>query len=154
MEDEGDKSIENISESDTHEAEMSESRAAPCSETVLSDDDQNEGEMEGESSIDEESQEPTVREQDKTIAKIAIMQYPTDSSHVDVFNIKCNDSYISMCCSVGPCQADMAYPKNNGSLGMRGWSTHLLLIQCTVLVVGFSTLRKSTKVEQHGRLMA
>ncbi|KAI9534167.1 hypothetical protein NQZ68_016885 [Dissostichus eleginoides] len=36
MEDEGDKSIENISESDTDEAEMSESRAAPCSETVLS----------------------------------------------------------------------------------------------------------------------
>ncbi|KAI9523018.1 hypothetical protein NQZ68_031878 [Dissostichus eleginoides] len=34
MEDEGDKSIENISESDTDEAEMSESRAAPCSETV------------------------------------------------------------------------------------------------------------------------
>ncbi|KAK1879001.1 Zinc finger MYM-type protein 1 [Dissostichus eleginoides] len=71
MEDEGDKSIENISESDTDEAEMSESRAAPCSETVLSDDDQNEGEMEGESSIDEESQEPTVRQElEKTVLSL------------------------------------------------------------------------------------
>ncbi|KAF3857285.1 hypothetical protein F7725_009144 [Dissostichus mawsoni] len=161
MEDEGDKSIENISESDTDEAEMSESRAAPCSETVLSDDDQNEGEMEGESSIDEESQEPTVREQDKTIAKIAIMQYPTDPSHVEVFNIKCNDSYISMCCSVGPCQADMAYPKNTeGRSFQKQWFSGNAWLEYSPTADSMHCFScrlfhlKSTKVEQHGRLMA
>lgn len=53
-----------------------------------------------------------VCERDDTIKKIAAMQYPTDPSHVETFNIKCDDSYISMCCSVGPCQPDMPYPKN------------------------------------------
>lgn len=110
MEDEGDESPEYIT--DTDKAEMSESRAATGSwkvtETVLSDD-QNEEEMEVRSSIDQErhEQEPAVCERDDTIAKIAIMQYPTDPSHVEAFHIKCNDSYISVCCSVRPCQPDM-----------------------------------------------
>ena len=53
-----------------------------------------------------------VCERDDTIKKIAAMQYPTDPSHVETLNIKCDNSYISMCCSVGPGQPDMAYPKN------------------------------------------
>lgn len=56
--------------------------------------------------------DPDVCERDHTITKIATLQYLMDPSHVDTYQIKCKDRYISMCCSVGPCQPDMPYPKN------------------------------------------
>ena len=148
MEDERDESPEYI--------DKAESNAAPGSETetVLSDY-QDEGEQ-------ERHVEAAVCESDDTIKKIAVMQYPTDASHVDTFHIKCNDSYISMCCSVGPSQPAVPFPKNAEGrsfqkqwfLGTCGWNTLPLLIQSTVLVVGFSFLKRSIKTEQSGQLMA
>ena len=88
MEDEGDESPEYIDKAESSAATGSET------ETVLSDY-QDEGEQ-------ERHVEAAVCESDDTIKKIAVKQYPTDASHVDTFHIKCNDSYISMCCSVGP----------------------------------------------------
>ena len=60
-------------------------------------DDQNSGEQ-------ERHDVAAACETDDTIKKIAAMQYSTDPSHAETFNIKCDDSCISMCCSVGPCQ--------------------------------------------------
>ena len=55
-------------------------------------------------------EERAVDESEDAISKIAPMPYPTDPSHVEAFHIRCNERYIAMCCSVGPCQPEMISP--------------------------------------------
>lgn len=57
-------------------------------------------------------EESAANKGDEALSNLAALQYPTDPAHIQKYNIKCSDSYIAMCCNVGPCQPDITYPKN------------------------------------------
>lgn len=94
---------------------MTELCSGAATETMLPEEmSQEEGEVTAAPFTSQQGhvEERAVDESKDAISKIATKPYPTDPSHVEAFHIGCNESYIAMCCSVGPCQPEFLFPKN------------------------------------------
>jgi len=72
----------------------------------------------------ENSQYGTAANEEDVIAKLVVLNCPTDPAHMQTFNINYNDRYNEMCEKVGPCQPVMTFPKNtDGRSFQRRWYT-------------------------------